>query len=174
MGRISRIRRTFLEVFRYPQDIHRVISALFLSVTFSHIYFIAVELPVLVEIGENEIVLISLISAALVFQVLWSFFSSDLNIKLYIRQFVVIGWGILAHRLGYGVETLGSKFVTIMLLTGWSIWIPFALTGMRFDELQHKIEVWQNEKRAKNRLNADYIPPRVKPPSSGSTIEFTN
>lgn len=149
MKRIARFRELFLQIFRAPKDIHRVVSALFLSVTFSHIYFIGFETggSLTEKILQPELILISLIAGIMAFQVLWTFLSSDLNIKLYLRQFVVIGWGILAHRLGYGVEVLGSVFVTIMLLTGWSIWIPFALTGMRFDELQNKIEVWQDAKK---------------------------
>lgn len=148
MAIIRKFNYLFFEVFRFPKDIHRVISALFLSVTFSHIYFTRIESPkISTPIAHNELVLIGLIMGVLIFQVLWTFLSSGLNIKLYIRQFVVIGWGILAHRLGYGVEVLGSTFVTIMLFAGWSIWIPFALSGMRFDELQTKIEVWQDAKK---------------------------
>lgn len=148
MKNIRRINTSFLEIFRDPKDIHRVISALFLSVTASHIYFIGVESPkIKANFVKDELVLLGLICGVLVFQVLWTFLSSELNIKLYIRQFVVIGWGILAHRIGYGLEILGSGFVTVMLLAGWSIWIPFALSGMRFDELQTKIEVWQDGKK---------------------------
>jgi uncharacterized membrane protein YhhN len=148
MIRVGRFKNIFLEIFRSPKDIHRVISALFLSVTFSHIYFIVIETPKSkAAVLSIEYVLLGLVCGIMTFQVFWTFLSSQLNLKLYIRQFVVIGWGILAHRLGYGVEELGSKFVTGMLLLGWSIWIPFALSGMRFDELQTKIEAWQYGKK---------------------------
>ena len=159
------LRYQFLLIFRAPQDIHRVISALFLSVTFSHIYFLWAEsVESVVPTTKIESVLIGLIAGVLAFQVLWAFLSTGLNVKLYIRQFVVIGWGILAHRLGYGVEILGSVFVTVMLLMGWTIWIPFALTGMRFDELQTKIEVWQDAKKRKSTIVDNF---HVDLPSNG-------
>lgn len=172
MGNIGRLNYLFLEIFRSPKDLHRVVSALFLSITFSHLYFIAVETPFKRKIVETEWVLLGLICGVLVFQVLWTFLSSTLNLKLYIRQFVVIGWGILAHRIGYGLEILGSGFVTVMLLAGWSIWIPFALSGMRFDELQTKIEVWQDAKKNDLILRGGvYIKPE---PTSSSPVQRPN
>jgi hypothetical protein len=155
--KLSFIKWQFFRVFRAPQDIHRVISALFLSVTFSHIYFVW-KSSESTEIDGKLLVLAGLVTAVMVFQVLWTFLSSGLNIKLYLRQFVVIGWGVLAHRLGYGVESLGSTLVTVMLFMGWSIWIPFAISGMRFDELQSKIEAWQDAKKD-NSITYDYNSP---------------
>jgi len=140
----------FFRIFREPRDIHRVIISGLLAVFASHTWFLFYEAETKFIFTKDHIVLGILIGAMLGFMLFWSIFSSNLNIKLYVRQIIVIGWAILAHRLSYGVESFGSIFVTAMLFLGWSIWIPFALTGMRFDELQTKIEDWQNAKKNKD------------------------
>ena len=137
---------SFLSIFRNPTDLHRVVVSCFLAVFASHFFYLhfsAMKTP------KVDLLLQSLVGSMYCFVAFWAVFSAKFDLTLYVRLFVVAGWGVLGHRLFYGVESFGSAFFNIMLFLGWSVWIPFALTGMRFDQLQLKIEEIQKRKEVK-------------------------
>jgi hypothetical protein len=134
-------------MFKAPQDSHRVLVAGFLAVLISHFEYISIETIIDVKMTSEMYIMLYLVAGLFFFVALWTVLSSSLNLKLYMRIGVISVWGILAHRLFYGVEQTGTMFVSTVMLISMSAWIPFAFTGMSFDDLQNIIEAWQDKKK---------------------------
>ncbi len=147
MKLLKKLYTGFIRIFQAPADIHRVIVAGVLGVLSSHVFYLIYESKIPYILTKDQKVLASIMGVLVVFALCWSIFSSELNIILYGRQIVVIGWVILGHRIFYGVETLGSLFVSIMLFLGWTIWIPFALAEVKPGELIDKVRNWQDKRK---------------------------
>ena len=105
----------FLDIFRSPQDIHRVVFAGILAALASHFEFLynntAQNLSI---VHTDDYLLVSITTVVYIFSALWCFLSSEYNLKLYGRIVVGASWTILAHRVFYGTSSVGSVFFDII------------------------------------------------------------
>ena len=131
----------FLIVFRQPQDIHRVLIAIPITLFISHTIFLKNK-PGLAVITGNlqrpEQIWVMLMSFLVLFITCWAVFSSAFNPVLYIRQIVFVMWTCLIHRLSYGLEIFGTPYLTWISFAALISFIPFACTGLRPDQLYEK------------------------------------
>lgn len=128
----------FLGIFRQPQDIHRVLIVIPITLFISHTIFLKSQ-PGLAVITGNlqrpEEIWVILMAFLLLFISCWAVFSSAFNPVLYIRQVVFVAWTCLLHRLSYGLEELGTSYVTTISFGALVSFLPFAFTGLRPDQL---------------------------------------
>ena len=128
--------RYFLEIFRTPRDIHRVILAGVISLLLSHvIYLYEGTAQSLSIVHTSDYLLISLFWAVCGFTALWTILSSKRNLVLYGRIFIIVAWTFLGHRLVFGVESAGSFFYNLMFVIFATSWMPFAIAGMTPSEV---------------------------------------
>jgi len=131
----------FLGVFRQPQDIHRVLIIIPITLFISHTVFLKNQ-PGLAVITGNlqrpEQIWVSLMAFLVLFISCWAVFSSAFNPVLYVRQIVFAMWTCLLHRLSYGLEVFGTPYLTWISFAALISFLPFACTGLRPDQLYTK------------------------------------
>lgn len=131
----------FLEIFRRPQDIHRVLITIPITLFISHTLFLKNQPGTSVvfnNLQRPEVIWVGLMIFLLLFVSCWAVFSSEFNPVLYTRQIVFIMWTCLVHRLSYGLETLGSPLLTWLSFGALVSFLPFAATGLRPDQIWTK------------------------------------
>lgn len=133
----------FLAVFRNTQDIHRVLIVIPLTLLVSHSLYLKLQSHVEVifyTVQRSEIIWLALEVFIILFVACWAVFSSPFNPSLYVRQAVFVIWTALLHRLGYGLETLGSTYFTVVSFIALTSFLPFAFTGLKIDQLFRKLK----------------------------------
>jgi hypothetical protein len=156
----------FLEIFRDTKDIHRVIVVVPLTLLISHSLYLR-GLPHMSDIffkpARAEVIWFGLFCFPVAFGYLWAVFSSPLNPALYIRQTIFIIWTALLHRWSYGLETFGTPYATVISLLALTSYLPFALWGLRPDQLFMKlIDDYKARKNADTEYQEVPIPPKVQ------------
>lgn len=135
--------RRFLAVFRDTQDIHRVLIIIPLTLLVSHSLYLKSQPHVSVifyKLQRSEGVWLALELFMILFVACWAIFSSPFNPSLYVRQAVFMIWTGLLHRLGYGLETLGTTYFTIVSFIALTSFLPFAFTGLKIEQLFNKLK----------------------------------
>lgn len=135
--------RRFLAIFRDTRDIHRALIVIPLTLLVSHSLFLKSQPHIAVifyRVQRNEVVWLTLQAFVILFIACWAVFSSPFNLSLYVRQTVFIIWTGLLHRLGYGLETLGSTYFTVVSFLALTSFLPFAFTGLKIEQLFRKMK----------------------------------
>jgi hypothetical protein len=133
----------FLAVFRDTQDIHRVLIIIPLTLLVSHSLYLKIQSHMEVifyTVQRSEIVWLILEVFLILFIACWAVFSSPFNPALYVRQTVFVIWTALLHRLGYGLETLGSTYFTLVSFIALTSFLPFAFTGLTITQLFKRLK----------------------------------
>ncbi len=143
----KRLKLGFLNIFRNPSDIHRVLMVIPLSALISHTIYLSDKASSWVVFNRGEYFLFGLVLLLFIFATLWAVFSCKFNFKLYVRQLIFILWVILFHRIAFGLESVGSMFFSILSFVALTGYVIFALTGLRLDQLIHLFVEKRNEKR---------------------------
>jgi hypothetical protein len=146
----------FLAVFRNTQDIHRVLIVIPLTLLISHSLYLQTRAHVEVifyTIKNEEIFWLALEGFIVLFVGCWAVFSSPFNPALYVRQGVFAIWTALLHRLGYGLESLGSTYFTVVSFIALTSFLPFAFTGLKNEQLFRK---WKEEYESKKKSKTKY------------------
>ncbi len=133
----------FLGVFRKPQDIHRVLIVIPLTLFVSHSIFLKNQAHISVifyDLQRSEIIWLGLQSFPLFFAACWAVFSSEFNLTLYIRQIIFVGWTCLLHRLSYGLEELGTPYLMTISFLALIFFLPYAFSGLRPDQMWNQYQ----------------------------------
>ena len=128
----------FLRVFRDTQDIHRVLAVIPWALYISHSWFMksAPQISLAAaRFSNDEILWLFLASFPVLFVFCWAVFSSPFNPSLYVRQSIFLIWTVLVHRWFYGLEAIGTPFLTTVSLVALTSYLPFAFWGLRPDQL---------------------------------------
>lgn len=131
----------FLKIFTEPQDIHRVLIVIPITLFISHTVFLKNQpglSVVTANLQRTEEIWIGLMGFLVLFISCWAVFSSAFNPVLYIRQIVFVMWTCLIHRLSYGLEVFGTPYLSWISFVALASFIPFACTGLRPDQLYEK------------------------------------
>jgi len=132
-------------VFRDTQDIHRVLIIIPLVLLISHSIYLKTQSHVeviLYTLQSSEIFWLVLAGFILLFVACWAVFSTPFNPSLYVRQMIFAIWTALLHRLGYGLEILGSTYFTLVSFVALTSFLPFAFTGLKIEQL---FKSWKEE-----------------------------
>lgn len=135
--------RRFLDIFRDTRNIHRVLITIPLTLLVSHSLYMKNHTPAAVifyEIQRSEVIWLGLAAFFVLFAASWAVFSGPFSPALYIRQTVFMIWTGLLHRLGYGLETLGSTYFTVVSFIALTSFLPFAFTGLKTEQLFRKLK----------------------------------
>ncbi len=144
---MQKITELVLNLFKVNSQTKRVLVAGFLAFCVSHVELMYME-DMLSSTFSSEVLFAVYMSSGLFLLVFgWCFFSSSLDVKLVARQIIMVCWGVLIHRLFYGLESAGSMMVVAVMLIMSSAWVPFVLFGISFDELQLKINEYKTDKK---------------------------
>ena len=142
--------QAFLRVFRETEDKHRVFIIVPVVLLLSHSYYMMSN-PLIRQLGYNlnkdRVLWLVLAAFPVLFLLSWAVFSSAFNPRLYIRQIVLIIWSALLHRLCYGLEVMGTTYFTVVSFIALTSFLPFALTGMKIEELFNKLKDDYKERR---------------------------
>jgi len=140
----------FLRIFRETNDTHRVLAVVPLAWFISHSYYM-LQAPqvahMATRVNIDEGIWLALGGLITLFMFSWSVFSSEFNPSLYVRQGIFIIWTGLTHRWIYGLEALGTPFLTTVSLIALTSYLPFAFWGLRPDQLYIKIKDEINAKK---------------------------
>lgn len=133
----------FLHIFRKPDDIHRVLSVIPITLLISHSAYMldapSIKLTT-ASFSEAEILWLILFALPPLFWSLWTIFSSVFNPALYVRQAIFVIWTGLAHRWACGLEIFGTPYLTAVSLIALTSYLPFAFWGLRPDQLFSKLQ----------------------------------
>lgn len=143
----------FLAVFRNTQDIHRVLIVIPLTLLISHSLYLKTQAHVEVvffTLKSSEIIWLALEIFIVLFAACWAIFSSPFNPSLYVRQTVFAIWTALLHRLGYGLESLGTTYFTVVSFAALTYFLPFAFTGLRIEQLFSK---WKDDYESNKKMD---------------------
>lgn len=133
----------FIGVFRKPQDIHRVLIVIPLTLFVSHSIFLKNQAHISVifyDLQRSEIIWLGLQAFPLLFAACWAVFSSEFNLTLYIRQIVFVGWTCLLHRLSYGLEGFGTPYLMTISFAALISFLPYAFFGLRPDQIWNQYQ----------------------------------
>jgi len=141
----------FLEIFRAPRDIHRVLLSGVLSLLLSHVIYLYESTAQNVSIVHtNDYIFLTVFWVVFCFCFLWCFLSSGFNLTLYIRIAIISAWSIALHRLFYGVEQAGTAFFNFVALMPTTLLIPYALAGMTPLEVFNKFGLFEKDLKNDN------------------------
>lgn len=160
--------RRFLAVFRNTQDIHRVLIVIPLTLLISHSLYLKTQAHievVLFTVQSSEIIWLVLETFIILFAACWAIFSSPFNPSLYVRQIVFAIWTALLHRLGYGLESLGSTYFTVVSFVALTSFLPFAFTGLKIEQLFKK---WKDDYESNKKMKYAAEPAVVSISASNS------
>ena len=135
--------QAFLQIFRDTQDKHRVLIIVPLVLLLSHSYYMYMQPHISVifyKIAQKEGIWLALAGFTVLFVFFWAIFSSPFNPSLYVRQIIFAVWTGLLHRLGYGLETLGSTYITVVSFIFLTLPLIFAFTGLTVSQFFNKIK----------------------------------
>lgn len=135
--------QAILRVFRETEDKHRVLVMVPLTLLISHSYFMSMQPHIQVifhNVSRSEGFWLALAGFSALFVFAWAVLSSPFNPALYVRQTIFIIWTGLLHRLGYGLETLGTMYITTVSFLALSSFLPFAFTGMTIPQLFNRLK----------------------------------
>lgn len=142
--------QAFLRVFRETEDKHRVFIVIPAVLLISHSYYMFAN-PLIRQlsytISKDKIIWVVLAAFPILFMLSWAVFSSAFNPRLYVRQTVLIIWAALLHRLAYGLEVLGTTYFTVVSFIALTSFLPFAITGLKIEELFNRIKDDYKERR---------------------------
>ena len=159
-----------LAIFRDTQDIHRVAIIVPLTLFLSHSLFMSNQPHIAVifhRLTKPEIFWIVLAAFSALFMLAWSTLSSNFNPALYARQMIVAGWTFILHRIAYGLTALGSPDFYIPAFVALSVFLPFAVTGLRIDDFFKKLkEDYETKKQAEAAMVARRHPAVIQEPES--------
>lgn len=154
--------QAILKIFRETEDKHRVLIMIPLTLLISHSYFMSMQPHVMVifhSVSRSEGFWLALAGFTALFVFAWAILSGPFNPALYVRQSVFIVWIGLLHRLAYGLESLGTMYITTVSFIALSSFLPFAFTGLTVPQLFSKLK--DDYKTRKNAEPAVVeIPPR--------------
>ena len=135
--------QAFLYIFRDTLDKHRMLVVIPLVLLISHSVYLANQPHLSVifyRLTAAEELWLFLAGLLILFVFSWAVFSSPFSPALYVRQTVFIVWTGLLHRLAYGLETLGTTYITAVSFLALSSFLPFAFTGKTVPQLFNQIK----------------------------------
>jgi hypothetical protein len=142
----------FLGVFKTPTDSNRVFIAALLALFVSHVFYVVYETPVSIKITNVLIFMFVLAGLKAAFVFCWCLFSGGVSPKLATRVFIVSAWVIVAHRLYYGVEQLGTPLFNALTVITWVVCTPYALLGLTFEEIHSFLKRPAKEHNENNKI----------------------
>ncbi len=158
----------FLDIFRNTRDIHRVLVIIPLTWFISHSFYLksrSLWANIFSSLSRDEAIWLGLCGFPALFVLCWAIFTSDFNMSLYMRQAIFAIWTGLLHRLGYGLEAIGTTYITTVSFLALTSYLPFAFWGLRPDQVFKKVKEGYDIK--KNTTDAVI---KIAPPSQSEAI----